>query len=119
MKKSTRNRINKKFVAYRNIIRNYIFKDFCYTGNLDETCKSIKKYRGVLLKLIDILRLDNKRHGWKNDYKTGEETYGYKDIESIENNLMYISDRFLAEFRLQWMIKLPEKVENWKNLDRL
>lgn len=43
------------------------------------------------------------------DLRSGEETYGYKTKESIENNLMYISDRFNAPYRLRWLLDGLEK----------
>ena len=38
------------------------------------------------------------------DCRTGEETYGYSDIESVEDNMLYISDRYRCAFRLKWII---------------
>lgn len=38
------------------------------------------------------------------DFRTGEETYGYKDSERIYYNLLYISDRWRCAFRLRWLI---------------
>ena len=40
----------------------------------------------------------------EDDFRSGEETYGYVDKESIENNIMYISDRWRCSFRLRWLI---------------
>ena len=38
------------------------------------------------------------------DYRSGQETYGYEDQESIQNNLVYISDRWRCAFRLRWLL---------------
>ena len=38
------------------------------------------------------------------DYRGGYITYGYSDRESVENNMMYISDRWMCAFRLKWLI---------------
>lgn len=38
------------------------------------------------------------------DFRTGYETYGYRDAEFIKNNLNYISDRYQCAFRLKWII---------------
>lgn len=35
---------------------------------------------------------------------SGHSTYGYKDEESISNNMYYISDRWCCAWRLQWII---------------
>lgn len=40
----------------------------------------------------------------ENDYRRGSETYGYKDQESIDYNILYISDRWNCAFRLKWLI---------------
>ena len=45
------------------------------------------------------------------DCRSGEETYGYKTFDSIDNNLMYISDRWRCAFRLRWLI---DGIENGK-----
>ena len=44
-----------------------------------------------------------------NDYRTGEETYGYNSIEDIKERLDYISDRWHCSFRLRWLLDLLEK----------
>lgn len=38
------------------------------------------------------------------DVRLGNETYGYRDDESILGNLCYISDRWCAAFRIAWML---------------
>ena len=109
MKKQVRHRIQtRKFPIWKSIIAHKVFKDFFYSKDLKSTCESIKKYRGEIKALRDFLRADDYFGG---DFRTGEETYGYKSIEEIEGNLDYISDRFSAEFRLTWLLELPEKVE--------
>ena len=37
-------------------------------------------------------------------YKSGFETYGYDNKQSIQHNMLYISDRFRCSFRLRWLI---------------
>ena len=41
---------------------------------------------------------------YENDYRNGNETYGYADKESIQLRRCYISDRFQCAFRLKWLI---------------
>lgn len=122
-KKRDRNKI------YRHLISNHIFLNNGYTGELTETCRRIELYSGVILKYIDNIRncsdIDfrgqrkwNKKHGFPKhfpDYRKGAETYGYANLERIEGNLNYISDRFSAEFRLQWMLELPEEIKKLHN----
>ena len=40
------------------------------------------------------------------DYRTCEESYGYKNEENIINNLIYVSDRWNCSFRIKWIIDL-------------
>lgn len=40
----------------------------------------------------------------ENDFRSGAETYGYEDEESIRGNMEYISDRWMAAFRIKWII---------------
>lgn len=40
----------------------------------------------------------------ENDYRTGEETYGYESDESIMYTFEYISDRWLCAFRIRWIL---------------
>lgn len=39
-------------------------------------------------------------------YKSGYESYGYLNDESILNNLDYISDRWRVDWRVRWIINL-------------
>lgn len=124
MKVKTSNRLKIKEVVYKNILANHIFTDYLYTRDLVETCRRIELYSGVIKKYINSIRQShnihfrsqkkwNKRHGFSDrlyDFRTGDETYGYKSIEEIEGNLNYISDRFAAEFRLQWLLDVPKNV---------
>ena len=40
------------------------------------------------------------------DYRSGADTYGYENLESIQGSLSYISDRWRACFRVRWLIDL-------------
>ena len=112
MKQSTKNRIEAKAQIWKRIIANQVFKDYFYSKNLQETCAAIRKHSGVIKKYLDWLNYYAHSKGWGVDTRSGKETYGYKDLESIEGNLDYISDRFGGEFRLQWMLELPNEVDN-------
>ena len=127
MKNKTFRRLAKKAICYGNIIADHIFVDHLHTRSLDDVCERITRYSDVIRKLRDITRLNLQRvykrrvfvnaHGVKYtpmfepDNRTGDETYGYESLESIEGDLEYISDRFIAEFRLTWLLGVPEKVE--------
>jgi hypothetical protein len=117
MKNKTWVRLEKKaYCNWRQIVANHIFVDYLNKRTLEDTCKRIVRYRNIIIKLRDALRVDHKRMSKKYnfvfnpDLRTGDKTYGYKSIESINNNLDYISDRFCAEFRLSWLLEVPEKV---------
>jgi hypothetical protein len=119
MKRKTSNRLKRKDAVYKHIIANKIFDDCVYNGDLDKTIASIKKYKPVLEKFLFCLKNYHnihfrhwkkwdKRNGYSDmtDNRRGWETYEYESKEAVEATLRYISDRFAAEFRIQWMIDL-------------
>lgn len=124
MKNSTYNRLQKKRYSWVNVIGNQIFVDYAASRSLEDMCERIVRYRNVIIKLRNIIDLESKRryrdtdvydengklYTYEPDLRTGDETYGYKSLESISNNLNYISDRFCAEFRLNWLLEVPERV---------
>lgn len=138
MKIKTQYRLLKKAQAYKRIVAYRIFNDYCYDGDLDKICCQIRKYRGVLEALLNIVeqqemgqilprrsrRAIKSRKWFKStcrdrlDPRKGDDTYGYKSIEDIELDLSYISDRFLAPFRLRWLLEVPEKVDQLKELNK-
>jgi hypothetical protein len=128
MKYSTYNRLEKKKRAWINVIANQIFVDYVHSRSLEDACERIVKHRQVITKLRNLLDYEEKwryrntpvydengkLYTYEPDLRTGDETYGYKSLESITNNLEYISDRFCAEFRLTWLLEVPEKVQKLK-----
>jgi len=120
MKNSTFQRIQKKQAGRLEIIRNYIFENWC-VKDVERTIAAIKKHQGTIQKQIEFIKIDGKKNSnfkdfpWVADDRTGEQTYGYNSPEEIEGNLNYISDRFNCEFRLQWMLDVPE---NWRKLSK-
>jgi len=128
MRKQLAHKKKRDNAIYKNILRNHIFVDYGYTRGLEETCRRITLYSGVIKKYIENIRnsdeIDfrdqrkwNKRHGFLPipDYRKGAETYKYDSLERIEEDLSYISDRFAAEFRLQWMLELPDEIKKLNN----
>lgn len=115
MKRSTELRLCKKAACWRRIIAYEIFNAYYYDGDYEGTLAKIRKHLPVLKKYLEYLHWSHamlcKRQNWKYepDLRSGKETYGYKDQETNEANLSYISDRFAAEFRIQWMIDLVEQ----------
>ena len=91
---------------YKNLVSREIFNDYLNgEGNLKVTCQKIRRYRKCIQKLRQrCLTFDP-------DYRSGHETYGYDSLESIENSLSYICDRFSCTFRLTWLINVPEEVD--------
>lgn len=83
-----------------------VFDEF-YDGNssnkrikiLINELKKNKKYLEICYK--EALKFDK-------DYRTGEETYGYR-LRSIRDNLSYISDRWNCSFRIRWILDLIER----------
>lgn len=78
---------------------------FRYEMNLafDEWFKtrSTKRFHSLMREMERVWKKLSKQ---ENDYRTGEETYGYSDVETIEYNMLYISYRYLCAFRLKWII---------------
>jgi hypothetical protein len=83
-------------------------------GNRSKLCN--KRTLSVLVEayvwcLRDIERIHNEfvqegllQEPHKPDLRSGYETYGYHDEESIMNNMMYLSDRWNCPFRIRWLI---------------
>ena len=61
---------------------------------------------------LSYLKFLNKLNKETCDDRSGEETYGYESEQSVLYDLSYMSDRWLCEFRLQWLIDLIEKHNN-------
>ena len=77
--------------------------------DVENTCSKIKKYRKYIQKMKSYHQLI------EGDYRTGYDTYGYNSIKEIYYNLIYISDRFGAAFRLSWLVNVPEEVNKLKD----
>ncbi len=62
------------------------------------------KGNSILLDLIPSMeKLWRKLAKKEDDFRSGEETYGYNP-ESVYNNMLYISDRWHCAYRLRWLI---------------
>jgi hypothetical protein len=90
----------RKISYYRQIIERIFDGDF----NYDNFKNNINKNKFVIKKAIESLRLSLKHYGFDITYLSGEQSYGYKSIESIESTYSYISDRFMCGNRLTWML---------------
>lgn len=79
-------------------------------GVLMESSKltSVPEIRSALLPYYDLLVDLYEKHllAESTDHRSGQETYGYEDLESIQHNLSYISDRWVTCFRVRWLINL-------------
>ena len=109
MKRSTINRLHRKQDARVEILNRQVFCKFYGLHNmtLDAAIKIIQPYGGTIAAQIGYLDCRDGYFG--PDRRSGKNTYGYKSEESILNNLQYISDRFNAQFRLQWVLDLINK----------
>lgn len=74
----------------------------CHT--LDQIISVLSPYYNYLVTLYE-----NELIEQCNDYRTGYETYGYKDLDAIRGTLSYISDRWKSSFRVRWLIDLINK----------
>lgn len=55
------------------------------------------------LKSLKILHAEAKNREGNTDSRSGEESYGYANIDG---DLLYVSDRWFNQFRLRWIIDL-------------
>ena len=90
-----RKRISK--VLWGDLIQKQFIK-----GDLKYIQKRISKVKSDLLIMYRESLKD------ESDYRVGVETYGYDSLESIKNNLVYISDRWNCSFRIKWLLDLLE-----------
>lgn len=63
----------------------------------------------IFKKELCYIKFLNKLNKETCDDRSGEETYGYESEQSVLYDLSYISDRWICEFRLQWLIDLIDK----------
>ena len=76
----------------------------CYTNKVNYT-STLKRLKNLELTLVQIWKQRAKE---EEDYRTGEEVYGYEDNQKQFN---YISDRWNCAYRLAWIIGLLELKE--------
>ena len=107
MKRKTKNRLEKKATARYKLLTKHVFSNFYRRGVPLETAKDIiRPYAGVIAAQSKWLAATDYFGG---DYRSPLDTYGYKSEEDIAGNLFYISDRFNAQFRLDWVLGLFDR----------
>lgn len=69
--------------------------------SVEEIRAALKPYYDGLVDLYenDLILMEE-------DYRNGNDTYGYESLESIKFSLSYISDRYKVCFRVRWLIEL-------------
>ena len=67
---------------------------------LHQLIHELQPYINDLTNLRDEMVLED------DDWRNGFDTYGYSDIDQISGQLSYISDRWKATFRINWLIGL-------------
>ena len=112
MKRNTKNRLEKKAQARCHFLSKHVFSRFHSQGVSLETAKDIiRPYVGVITAQSKWLAATDYFGG---DNRSPLDTYGYKSEENVLIDLRYISDRFDAQFRLDWVLGLFDK-----NLNKL
>jgi hypothetical protein len=112
MKNSTKNRLEKKAQERCKLLTKHVFSNFYSQGVSLKTAKEIiRPYTGVIAAQSKWLAATDYFGG---DNRSPLDTYGYKSEENIIGDLFYISDRFNAQFRLDWVLGLFDK-----NLNKL
>jgi hypothetical protein len=77
--------------------------------SVDYAITKLRPFLPFMIRLYELRLLPKEM-----DYRSGFETYGYSNNESILSNLEYISDRWQAAFRLRWLINLVDKDYTYK-----
>jgi hypothetical protein len=111
MKRTTINRIQRKREHRYEILRR-VFSNFYGLKDmtLPKAIEILKPHRGEIAAELRYLNWYDQMRGWMPlDNRKGVDTYGYESEDSILINLQYISDRFPAQFRLQWVLDLLDK----------
>lgn len=107
----------KQIRKWQSIINNKVFQwntyderrnEVLYDGNLNSICQRIEKHKKVMGLALGYARSRD------NDFRSGEETYGYESLKSIDSELFYICDRCHCSFRLAWLKEVPQKVQELK-----
>lgn len=92
--------------------------DFC-----DSKEKDLKAFVKDMQEFLPYLKEKREMYMLKeDDYRSGWETYAYKDKEYIIGQLEYISDRWGAAFRINWLIGLLDPYDymhasEWEKYD--
>lgn len=97
-------------VAIRNALDNVW--DNAQNLTLSSALSIITPLLPIFKKELRYIKFLNKLNKEVCDDRSGEETYGYESEQSVLCDLAYISDRWICEFRLQWLIDLIEKHNN-------
>jgi hypothetical protein len=74
-----------------------------FYGSDYSLCEAINRIESIHDDLCEIIWEVRARD---NDYRIGEDVYGYDSPESILLNLQYISDRWNVAYRLGWLLGL-------------
>ena len=88
----------------QDIIAQKVFYDYSYddTRDIHEFMGRLKKYIGVVRAQLEHV-VKTTPDVYQNS-RPPVEVYGEYSIDSIENNLFHIADRFNVDFRLRWLV---------------
>ena len=112
MKRKTKKRLEKKAQTRYKLLSKHVFSNFYKPGvSLEAAKEIICPYIGVIAAQSKWLAATDYFGG---DDRSPLDTYGYESEENILIDLFYISDRFNAQFRLNWVLGLFDK-----NLNKL
>jgi len=70
--------------------------------NINDLLNDLRSIKGSIKRLHN----HSKSREGNTDPRSGKESYGYDNDESIRSNLLYISDRWYCQFRLRWLLDL-------------
>lgn len=113
MKRKTKTRLEKKAYERYRFLTTHVFSKFynCEGMTLEKAKDIIRPHSEVIAAQSRWLAAIDYFGG---DHRSPLDTYGYKSEENVLIDLFYISDRFNAQFRLDWVIGLLDE-----NLNKL
>lgn len=97
-------REQKAWVKIHKMFDKHFFTDG-HTFNQEDFFKDLRDCKKEFTVMYKIALASEK------DFRTGYETYGYKDMESIMDNICYINSKWNCAFRIRWILDLLDVLD--------
>lgn len=97
-------REQKAWVKIHKMFDKHFFTDG-HTFNQEDFFKDLRDCKKAFTVMYKIALASEK------DFRTGYETYGYEDMESIMDNICYINSKWNCAFRIRWILDLLDVLD--------